>query len=206
MEQLAEWLVGLINTIGYPGVFIAMFLGNALVPIPVEVIMIPAGYLLQQGQMHLLLLLVFGIAGDVCGSLFGYYIAFHFGRRVILAFGKYFFLNDKKMAMLETFFARHGEISVLTGRLTPGLRHFMAFPAGLSHMNIKKFAAYTGVGGGIWMSVLIGVGFVIGGSKRLVRHYLPYITGAAVGAVAVMIVFYILRQRSKKAEEPHERA
>lgn len=201
MEQLAEWLVNLIDIIGYPGVFIAMFLGNALVPIPVEVVMIPAGYLVQQGQLHLSLLLLFGIAGDVGGSLFGYYLAAHFGRKVILAFGKYIFLNDTKMAMLEKFFADHGEISVLTGRLTPGLRHFMAFPAGLSHMHLKKFTVYTGVGGGIWMAVLIWIGYVIGGNKALVKHYLPYITGAAVCVVVVMIVFYIMHhQRRKKTE------
>jgi membrane protein DedA with SNARE-associated domain len=201
MEQLAEWLVSLIDTVGYPGVFIAMFMGNALVPIPVEVVMIPAGYLVQQKIMHFPLLMMSAIAGDVGGSLFGYYIAYHFGRQVLLKYGKYLLLNDKKMGMLETFFAHHGEISTLTGRLVPGLRHFMAFPAGLSHMNVKKFAAYTGIGGGIWMGILVLLGYFIGGNKHLVKHYLPYITGAVIGAVSVMIVVYILHRRGWKIED-----
>lgn len=200
MEQLAQWLVNLIDIVGYPGIFAAMFMGNVLVPIPVEVVMIPAGYLLEQGQMALLPVLFFAIAGDVGGSLLSYYIALYFGRKVLLNYGKYFFLNDKRMEMLDHFFAHHGEISVLTGRLTPGLRHFMAFPAGLSHMNVKKFALYTCAGGGIWMGVLICVGYFIGGNKNLVRHYLPYITGVAMGVVIVGIIVYTLRHRKKKVE------
>lgn len=178
-----------------------MFLGNALVPIPVEAVMIPAGYLVHEGKMHFPMLMLSGIAGDICGSLFSYYIALHFGRRVVLAFGKYLFFTEKTLAKLETFFASHGEVSTLTGRLVPGLRHFMAFPAGLSHMNVQKFVIYTGIGGGLWMSVLTAIGYVIGGEKEQVKHYLPYITGAVVGGVAVMVVLYILRHRSKKTSE-----
>lgn len=203
MEQLAEWLVSLIDSVGYPGVFIAMFAGNALVPIPVEVVMIPAGYLVQQKLMHWPILMAFAIAGDIGGSIFSYYIAYHFGRHVLLKYGKYFMLNDKKMGLLETFFAHHGEISTLTGRLVPGLRHFMAFPAGLSHMNAKKFVAYTGIGGGIWMGILVLVGYFIGGNKAMVKHYLPYITGAVVGGVLVMIIVYINHRRVKKVEDPN---
>ncbi len=201
MEQIAEWLVDIINTVGYPGVFIAMFLGNALVPIPVEVVMIPAGYLVQQGKMHFALLMLSGIAGDIGGSLFSYYVALHFGRRVVLAFGKYFFFDEHKLALLEKFFASHGEISTLTGRLVPGLRHFMAFPAGLSHMDVKKFIAYTGIGGGIWMSILAWLGYIIGGQKALIKHYLRYITGGVVTVMAIVIVIYAIRHRRKRTNE-----
>ncbi len=70
------------------------------------------------------------ISGDICGSLFSYYIAYHFGRKFLFNYGKYFFFTHDKVEMLDKFFASHGEISILTGRLVPGLRHFMAFPAG----------------------------------------------------------------------------
>jgi len=198
VEAISEWLVNCIEGVGYIGIFVAMFLGNVLVPIPVELIMIPAGYLVQQGNMNLFVLLSFAIAGDVCGSLFSYYIAFHFGRFVILKYAKYLFFNQERMEKLEHFFASHGEISIITGRLTPGLRHFMAFPAGLSHMNAKRFAVYTGVGGGIWMGVLIFVGHIIGGNKALIRHYLPYLSGAAFMLVFLMILFYIMHHNKKK--------
>jgi len=197
VETFATWVVGIVQSVGYPGLFIAMFFGNALVPIPVELIMPPAGYLIQQGDMNFFAVMVSAILGDICGSLFSYYIAFHFGRRFLFAYGKYLFFTHAKVEMLDRFFASHGEISVLTGRLTPGLRHFMAFPAGLSHMNIKKFVVYTGVGGGLWTSILVLVGYVIGGNKEVVKHYLTYVEGAVIGGLIIMIVMYVRHHRKK---------
>lgn len=199
METFASWLVDTVHSLGYIGLFITMFFGNALVPIPVEAIMIPAGYLVEQGEMNLLLVMASAIFGDISGSLFSYYIARHFGRRFLFAYGKYLFFSHDKIEMLDKFFAGHGEISVLTGRLVPGLRHFMAFPAGLSHMNVKKFVIYTGVGGGLWMSILVLVGYMIGGNKALVRHYMPYVEGIIIGGVLVTIIMYIRHHRKKVA-------
>jgi membrane protein DedA with SNARE-associated domain len=201
MELIAQWLVNVVGDVGCPGIFVAMFFGNAMVPIPVEAIMIPAGYLVQAGQMHLWMLIGAAIGGDIAGSLFSYYLAFHFGRRVLLSYGKHFFFGYERMEMLDKFFASHGEISTLTGRLVPGLRHFMAFPAGLSHMNVKKFVVYTGIGGGIWTGVLTGIGYLIGDNKELVKHYMPYVEAVVIAFVAAMIVYYIKRHnRRKKAE------
>jgi len=197
METFASWLVDLVHSFGYAGLFITMFFGNVLVPIPVEAIMIPAGYLVQQGEMNLWVVIGSAIAGDIGGSLFSYYFALHFGRRFLFAYGKYVFFTHDKIEMLDKFFAGHGEISVLTGRLVPGLRHFMAFPAGLSHMNVKKFAVYTGVGGGLWMSTLILVGYMIGGNKALVRHYMTYIEIGIIAGVIGMIVLYMRHHRKK---------
>ena len=203
LATLAQWLVDAVQDIGYPGLFLAMALGNMLVPIPVEAVMIPAGYLVQQGEMSLPVVMGVVIAGDICGSVFSFYIAYHFGRKFLYTFGRYFFFGPSKVEMLDKFFAGHGEVSVLTGRLVPGLRHFMAFPAGLSHMNVKKFTAYTGIGGGLWMGVLVWVGYLIGGNKALVRHYMPYVEGAAIVGVIVMIIFYVQHHRKKKAEDSH---
>ncbi|MDE3016403.1 MAG: DedA family protein [Pseudomonadota bacterium] len=198
LETFAQWLVDVVHGFGYPGLFFAMFLGNALVPIPVEAIMIPAGYLVQQRDMNLVDVMGSAVAGDVLGSLFSFYIAYHFGRKFLYNFGKYFFFGHGKIEMLDRFFAGHGEISVLTGRLVPGLRHFMAFPAGLSHMNIKKFTVYTAIGGGLWMAVLVCVGYLIGGNKALVKHYMPYVEGVAIIGVVVMIALYVRHHRRKK--------
>jgi len=203
METFASWLVDVVQGLGYIGLFVTMFFGNALVPIPVEAIMIPAGYIVQQGEMSLFGVMASAIFGDIGGSLFSYYIARHFGRRFLFAYGKYLFFTHDRIEMLDRFFASHGEISVLTGRLVPGLRHFMAFPAGLSHMNVKKFVIYTGVGGGLWMSILVLVGYIIGGNKALVRHYMPYVEGAIIGAVIMMIVWYVRRHRRKVKEQPN---
>jgi membrane protein DedA with SNARE-associated domain len=201
VETLAEWLVETVQGFGYVGLFITMFFGNALVPIPVEAIMIPAGYLVEQGEMNMGAVMASTIAGDILGSLFSYFIALHFGRRFLYAYGKYFFFTRERIEKLDKFFASHGQISVLTGRLMPGLRHFMAFPAGLSHMDVRKFVVYTGVGGGLWMATLLLVGYLIGGNKELVKHDMPYIETGIIICVVTMIIAYIRRHRRREREK-----
>ncbi len=176
------------------------FLESTFVPIPSEVTMVPAGYLVHQDKMNVWLVLISSITGAIGGSLANYYIAYHYGRRFLYAYGKYLFFNHDKMEKLDKFFAAHGEVSTLTGRLVPGLRHVISFPAGLAHMDIKKFCIYTGVGGGLWMITLVLVGYLIGGNKELVRHTMPYVVGAAIVGVVVMILLYVRHQRKIKAK------
>lgn len=202
LQAASEWLVHFVHTLGYPGIFIMTFLESTFVPIPSEVTMIPAGYLVQQGEMSLFWVLFASITGTIGGALANYYIALHFGRRILLHYGKYFFFDQEKMYKLDRFFARHGEISTFTGRLIPGLRHFISFPAGLAHMDIKKFCIYTGAGGAIWMVTLTMVGYLIGGNKHMLRQYMPYITTACVVAVVLLITVYMWHHRRKKNALP----
>ena len=197
LQAASEWLVHFVHTLGYPGIFIMTFLESTFVPVPSEVTMVPAGYLVQQGQMHIFWVLFASITGTVLGSLANYYIAYHFGRRFLYAYGKYMFFSHEKMEKLDKFFASHGEISTFTGRLVPGLRHFISFPAGLGHMDLKKFCIYTGTGGAIWMTTLTVVGYVIGGSKHKLRHYMPYITATAVAGVVALVLIYTWHHRRK---------
>lgn len=200
VEALAEWLVEFVHGFGYFGIFIMTFLESTFVPIPSEVTMIPAGYLVHQGQMSLFMVLFASITGTIGGALVNYYIAYHYGRRFLYAYGKYLFFGHDKMEKLDKFFASHGEISTFTGRLIPGLRHFISFPAGLAHMDLKKFSLYTAVGGGIWMVTLTVVGYVIGGNKEMIHHYMPYVTGVVVTGVVLMIAIYIGRKRKNRRQ------
>jgi membrane protein DedA with SNARE-associated domain len=205
LQHVLEWLVDFVHMLGYPGIFIMTFLESTFVPIPSEVTMIPAGYLVHQGEMNLFLVLFFSITGTICGALFNYYIALHYGRRFMYAYGKYFFFGHDKMQKLDRFFAKHGEISTFTGRLVPGLRHFISFPAGLAHMNLKKFCIYTGVGGAIWMATLVGVGYFIGGNKALIRKYMPYVTTVAICTVVLLIIVYVWHHRKRPGEVPAQK-
>ena len=198
LEEFSRWLVEFVHGWGYFGIFVMTFLESTFVPIPAELTMIPAGYLAYQGHMNGVLVLLIAILGSICGSVFSYYIAFHYGRKFLFHYGKYFFFTAERMEKLDKFFAAHGEISTLTGRLVPGLRHFISFPAGLGHMDMKKFVTYTAVGAGIWMAILIVVGYVIGGNSALIKHWTPYITISALVAVFVMIVFYVQRHKRKQ--------
>lgn len=195
LQQTLLWLVDFVHTLGYPGIFIMTFLESTFMPIPSEVTMIPVGYLVQQGHMNLYLALFFSITGTVGGALFNYWLAVRYGRSLVMCYGKYFLFGTDKMEKLDRFFANHGEISTFTGRLIPGLRHFISFPAGLAKMDLKKFTIYTTAGGALWMSTLIAVGYIIGGSKEQIRAYMPYVTGGCIAAVILMVSFYVWRHR-----------
>lgn len=198
IEAFLHWLVEFVHHFGYAGIFIMSFLESTFVPVPSEVTMIPAGVLVQQGHMNFLVVAIMGTLGAVGGSLFNYYLAYYLGRRFFYAYGKYFFFTHEKIDKLDKFFVSHGDISTFTGRLIPGVRHFIAFPAGLAHMDIKKFCLYTALGSGLWMTTLTGVGYFIGDNKELLHRLMPYITGVIVLLVAIGVIFYIWNGRRKR--------
>lgn len=197
METILQWLVDFVHQFGYVGIFIMTALESTFVPIPSEVTMVPAGYLVQQGQMEFGWVLFASITGTLCGSLANYAIARYFGRPFLFHYGKYMFFGHEKMAKLDHFFKTHGEISIFTSRLIPGVRHVISFPAGLAHMPLKKFCIYTTAGGSLWMLTLIAVGYFIGGNKALVKHYMPYVIAAALAVVVLLVVVYVVKQRKR---------
>ncbi len=203
IEAFVHWLVDFVHGFGYFGIFIMTFLESTFVPIPAEVTMIPAGYLAYQGKMHVGLVFFFSIIGTLAGSVANYMLAKHFGRRFLNRYGKYLFLKPEKLAKIDSYFRSHGEISIFTGRLIPGLRHFISFPAGLAHMDMKKFSLYTTLGGSIWMAVLIAIGYLIGDNEEMVHHYVPRVTYAALAVVFTMLGIYIWRHRRAVAKAAH---
>ncbi len=200
IEAFFQWLVEFVHHFGYAGIFIMSFLESTFVPLPSEVTMIPAGVLVQEGHMNFFIVVFLATAGALAGSLFNYYLAYYLGRKFFYNYGHYLFITHEKLDKIDKFFASHGEISTFTGRLIPGVRHFIGFPAGLAHMDLKKFCIYTFLGSAIWMTILTAVGYFIGDNKELLHKLMPYITGSVVGVVVLGVVFYMLHKRKKKAK------
>ncbi len=186
-------LVGAVGTLGYGGIFVLMFLESSFLPFPSEVVMIPAGYLAYQGKMNLYLVIVFGILGSLAGSWFNYLLAERMGRGVILRF-----LKEHHLLRVEKFFEDHGPISTFNGRLIPVVRQYISFPAGLAKMNGWKFTIYTGLGAGIWVTVLSLLGYFLGRNEYLLHRYLRELTIASVPFVAVFTVGYMLFKKHKR--------
>ncbi len=191
MEQIVKWLVDTISVFGYPGIFALMALESSCFPFPSEVIMIPAGYLAYQGEMSLAPAFLCGLGGSVAGAIFNYYLALWLGRPVLLRYGKYFFVPKKKLLKGEEFFRQHGEVGTFTCRLIPGIRQLISLPAGLARMNFLRFNIFTGLGAGIWMAVLLWIGYVCGQQQELIKRYSHLATYIALGGVIVIIVVYV---------------
>ena len=198
MYEIFLEIVWFVESLGYLGIFIMTFVESTFIPIPAEITLIPAGYLVHKGEMHGLLVLVVSSIGTLGGSLANYYIAYFFGRKLFTNKGKYFFINQSKLEKIEKFFASHGAISVFTGRFLPGVKHFISFPAGLAKMNLKPFCLYTLLGGTICCAVLISLGYVIGENEHLIKKYLKQANIIFLVLVGVLVLYYVWKKNTQK--------
>ena len=162
LSDIINFIVETISSLGYLGIFILMFLESTVIPVPSEVVMIPAGYLAYKGEMNIYIVILLGALGSLGGALFNYYFALKFGKRFLMKYGKYFFVSHETIEKTETFFKNHGHISTFSGRLIPGLRHYISLPAGLARMNLFVFCLYTTLGATLWVVILTLLGYYSG--------------------------------------------
>lgn len=196
-EIIIEYIVSFVESLGYLGIFLMTVIEGTLIPIPNEITMIPAGYLVAIGKMNMFGVIAAGIIGNLIGGLITYYIAYHYGRDLLIKFGRYFFFSESKLHKVESYFAQHGPISIALGRIMPGLKHFISFPAGLAKMNVKLFSIFTILGGGIWIVLLVLLGYFIGDNETAVGPYLKKMQWFILGGIAVIIGLYLLfKQRN----------
>jgi membrane protein DedA with SNARE-associated domain len=200
IHQFMQWLVHVTDTLGYFGIFIMTFIDATIVPLPVEATMIPAGYLVHQGRMEFMGVLFVSVLGTCSGAYLNYWLAKKYGRGIFIRYGKFLGVTDAKLAKLEKFFAEHGAMSTFTGRLFPGLRHYISVPAGLALMDLKKFFIYSGLGSLVLMTLLLSVGYYIGANEGEVRNLLPWIKVGLVAFIVLLVGVYVLRDwRKRKA-------
>ena len=200
LSDFINFIVQTVGEWGYAGIFLMMFLESSFFPFPSEVAMIPAGYLAHQGQMSLVLAWCAGTAGSLAGAVFNYYLCYFFGRELVLKYGKYVGITKVKMRKFEACFKRHGEISTFNCRLIPGIRQYISLPAGLAKMNLFKFSLYTTLGAGIWVAILLAVGWYLG--KNYDKSAFSHIVVALLAAVGLLTTLYIVyvKRLSKKSK------
>jgi len=204
MHELINWLVQTIGALGYPGIFILMAMESSIIPIPSELVMPPAGYLAQKGQMNMVVAILCGTAGSLIGAYANYFAAHYLGRPLVLKYGKYVWITEEKFAKVEKYFKDHGEISTFIGRLLPVVRHLISIPAGLAGMNHVKFSLYTLFGAGIWVTVLSYIGYFIGENQELIMKYSHQALIGVVVVSVIIITIYVrnYRRKKQKAEMP----
>jgi membrane protein DedA with SNARE-associated domain len=162
ISALAAWIVGVISAAGYFGVLVLMAIESACIPLPSEIIMPFAGYLVSIGQLSLLGVATAGALGCNVGSTVAYLIAAKGGRKAFERWGSCVLVSSAELERAERFFARYGAITVFTGRLLPVVRTFIAFPAGLARMPMMKFQIYTFLGSWPWCFGLAYIGALLG--------------------------------------------
>lgn len=198
LHTLIHWLLETIGSMGYPGIFLLMAMESSIIPVPSELVMPPAGYLIHQGRMDWLPAILAGAFGSLAGAYANYYAAHYLGRPLILKYGRYVLIPPDKFQRVEAFFLQHGEISTFIGRLLPVIRHLISISAGVAGMNHLRFSLYTLLGAGLWCSILTWIGYAIGQNQELVMAWshraLLWVVLASCGLVAGYVWWHRRRQ------------
>ena len=159
---LAGFIIAVISATGYLGVAFLMGIESACIPLPSEIIMPFAGYLVHTGKLNLLGVATAGAIGCNLGSVIAYWIGAYGGRPLVERFGRYVLLSPRDLDRTTRFFEKYGSITVFLGRLLPVVRTFIALPAGIARMSQVRFHIYTFLGSWPWCFVLAYVGMKLG--------------------------------------------
>jgi membrane protein DedA with SNARE-associated domain len=193
ITAVAVWIMTVISTLGYGGVVLLMAIESACIPLPSEIIMPFAGFLVYKGEMVLWMVALAGAIGCVLGSIPAYYVGLYGGRPLADKYGKYVLISKKDLDMADRWFAQHGEIIIFIARLLPAVRTFIAFPAGVARMNMPKFMIYTFIGSFIWCWLLALAGMKFGEHWVDLKVYFHQFHYVIVAAGLVFMAWYLRR-------------
>jgi membrane protein DedA with SNARE-associated domain len=205
MATLAGWITAIIAASGYGGVALLMALESACTPIPSEVIMPFAGYLVSTGRFNLWLVALAGALGCNLGSAAAYWVGAHGGRPFVARYGRYVLASVEDVDRAERFFARFGAIAMLIGRMLPLVRTFIALPAGIARMKLLPFHLYTFIGSFIWCLVLAYIGEQLGRAwetNPVLHSWMRRLDLFALAAFAFGLVWFIATHWRRAARTP----
>ncbi len=203
LEQMIQFLLERFSEMGYTGVIVLMAVQASFIPFPSEIVIPPAAYLASQGQMNFFLIIFSGIIGSLIGSLTNYFLARSLGRTVVYRLVetrllKLLMLNSEKIEKSEAYFNKYGSISIFICTLIPGIRQLISIPAGIAKMNLRNFIFYTGLGAGIWTTILALLGYYFGANQELIMSYSKEISLVIFLLVLIFGGLILLKHKKKK--------
>ncbi|PJK27794.1 DedA family protein [Minwuia thermotolerans] len=190
-----DWITGVIEQGGYPGIAFLMFAENVFPPIPSELIMPLAGFSAARGELDIVLATLAGSAGSLLGALFWYGIGRWLGeherlKRFAEGHGRWLTLTPKEIDRARDWFERHGGKAVFLGRLVPAVRTFISVPAGVARMSLARVTLYSALGTVIWTALLSGAGFLLEDQYQRVAGWANPVSNAVV---ALLVIWYLYR-------------
>lgn len=200
LELIGQFIISVISRAGYPGVTLLMAIESACIPLPSEVIMPFSGFLVYTGRFSLLGVAVAGAIGCNLGSMVAYCVGAWGGRPLIEKYGRYVLISHHDLELADRWFVRYGDWTVFFARLLPMVRTFIAFPAGVSRMNVLRFNIYTFLGSLPWCYLLAYAGVKLGTHWTILREYFHrFDTVLVVGFVVAVTWFVWSRWKNRPA-------
>lgn len=191
--HLTNFITQTISVLGYPGVVLLMAIESAAIPLPSEIIMPFAGFLVASGRFNLIGLGLAGALGSLIGSLVTYALGYWGGRALIVSYGKYVLISEHDLNLTERFFQRFGKWSTFLGRVLPVVRTFISIPAGIGQEPLGAFTALTFIGSFIWSYFLAYLGMHLGEHWRDLEVYFRKFDVVIVIVIIIAIIFWIRR-------------
>lgn len=179
--------------VGYLGVLIAMAIESACIPLPSEIIMPLAGWMVYRGVFNLWAAVIAGTAGCTLGSIFAYWVGAWGGRPVLARYGRYVLISEHDLETADHWFARYGDAAIFFSRLLPVVRTFISFPAGVTRMNFAKFVLYTTLGSFPWVLGLAYAGKLMGDNWVVVREVLKNFDYPIAAIIVAAVAYYVYR-------------
>jgi Uncharacterized membrane-associated protein len=215
IDQMRIWIEQGIQALGYVGIALIMCIENLFPPIPSELVMPLAGFLVVKGEFTLLGIILAGTIGSVVGAIILYYIGLWADepivRNFIRRFGRYFFLSESDLDRAMDFFNRYRQPVVFFGRLIPIIRSLISLPAGMNRMPMGTFLIFTTLGSAIWTTVLSVAGLILAENWELILDYVDrYQKFTLIVLILAVIIFIVMRVRSylqnKSVSDPTSKA
>jgi membrane protein DedA with SNARE-associated domain len=206
-----EFITGFLEKSGYLGVFALMALENIFPPIPSEMIMPFAGFVVAKGKLNLVGVLLAGTAGSVAGALPWYWAAKKYGcvrlKRLAERHGRWLTIGADDIDKALDAFRRHGRKTVLFGRLVPAVRTLISVPAGLADMPVAQFLLYSGIGSLVWTGVLMAAGFLLEDKYTEVAKYVDPVSKVILGLLLAAYLYRVVTYRApaKAPARPKEK-
>lgn len=194
LDQVRIIIEEIISAMGYPGITFVMLIENLFPPIPSEVVMPFAGFLVVDGRFSLLGIVLAGTIGSVLGALVIYYVGVWANERLIRRFirrwGKFFLLSEDDIDRALNVFDRYGEIIIFVGRLIPIIRSLISLPAGMNRMSLPRFLAFTALGSLIWNTVLGVAGYVLGANWQRILEITDQYEKVWLALMAIAVIAF----------------
>ena len=198
MEYFSQMFLSFIASWGYVAVAVLMAAENACIPIPSELILGFAGYLVSAGHMTFSGALLAGMIGGLLGSVFAYEVGAHGGRPFVDKYGKYFFIKKSHVDTAQDWFDRYGLKAVFFSRMLPVIRTFISLPAGFARVDPKRFFTYTIAGSLPWTAAILYAGLMLGENWTDLMEYGHEASLIFVVCSVVAIVYFYLKWKKKK--------
>jgi membrane protein DedA with SNARE-associated domain len=191
---VVDFCVNVIDDAGLAGVFLLMAAGSACIPIPSEAVMLFAGFNVSDGHQTFLGICLAGFAGNMVGSWLTYAIGYY-GRVDLLERNRLIHLSPARLARVDSWFKRHGDITVFVCRLLPLVRAFISLPAGLAKMPFWRFTWLTALGSLPWVIGFGLLGRAVGDNWEKWRNHLQVLDYLVVVGIVGLIVYAIVQRR-----------